>query len=250
MLALQSLYPVIVATLTAIGCCALAIALHRPGRRLQWLIPVSGGLLLGVAAFGLIPEVALEMGWPRSLCVVAIGFMLLMLLDRFAFRVCPACAHDHDHHSCVKALHGFVAPLVAAIAIHAFVDGWGLVTVQVAGPQFAGSVAAAIVLHKIPEGLALGTMLRAATTRPGSAFLWCLAAETPTLLGGLTGGWITPATWVHYPLAIAAGTFLFLGLHAVHGDWKQRGALKTAVPAFAGGAGAALLQLGLRSWIK
>ena len=48
------------------------------------------------------------------------------------------------------------------------------------------------------------------------------------------------------PLAIAGGTFLFLGVHAVDGAWKSRGAGPAFIPALAGAAGAAILQQGLR----
>ena len=62
--------------------------------------------------------------------------------------------------------------------------------------------------------------------------------------------WLTPANWVSYPLAIAGGTFLFLGVHAVHSDWKRRGARPAFIPAIAGAAGAALLQQGLRMAVR
>jgi len=215
----QPLYPVAIATLTAIAFSAAAIRLHRPGTRLLWLIPISGLLLLGVAIFGLIPEVAQSIGWPRALLMVAVGLGLLIALDRFAFSVCPACSHDHDHQDCARKLHGFLAPLVAATAIHAFVDGWGLTTVAVVEPRFAASIATAILLHKIPEGLALGTMLRAATGRVPAALFWAIGVESCTLSGGLVG-LVTPSgDWLHYPLGIAGGTFLFLGGHALHAAW-------------------------------
>ena len=76
-----------------------------------------------------------------------------------------------------------------------------------AGPAFA----AALLLHKIPEGLALGTILRASVDRAWKAFALCAAVELSTVVGGATGLWLTPADWVSYPLAIAGGTFLFLG---------------------------------------
>jgi hypothetical protein len=36
-----------------------------------------------------------------------------------------------------------------------------------------------------------------------------------TIAGGCAGLWLTPAAWASYPLAIAAGTFLFLGGEAL-----------------------------------
>lgn len=242
----------ILATLVAVASAAAGVALLGHGRHTRMLIPLSGGLLIGVAAFGLIPELVLDIGWLRGVVLVGVGYAVLKVLDRFVFSVCPSCAHDHSHESCAEPLHGFAGPLLAATTIHAFVDGWGLVAVQVGTrTPGAGTVfAAALLLHKIPEGLALGTILRASVDRAWTAFALCAAVELATVAGGATGLWLTPANWVSYPLAIAGGTFLFLGVHAVHSDWKRRGARPAFIPALAGAAGAALLQQGLRMAVR
>jgi zinc transporter ZupT len=243
----------ILATLVAIVSAAAGVALLGTGRHTRMLIPLSGGLLIGVAAFGLIPEMVLDIGWLPGLTLVAFGYAMLKALDRFAFSVCPSCAHDHhQHESCAEPLHGFAGPLLAATTIHAFIDGWGLVAVE-AGTRTPGAgtaFAMALLLHKIPEGLALGTILRASVDSAWSAFALCAAVELSTVAGGATGLWLTPANWVSYPLAIAGGTFLFLGVHAVHSDWKRRGARPAFIPALAGAAGAALLQQGLRMAVR
>jgi zinc transporter ZupT len=242
----------ILATVVAIVSAAAGVWLLGHARHTRVLIPLSGGLLIGVAAFGLMPELVVDIGWLRGVLLVAFGYALLKSLDRFAFSVCPSCAHDHSHESCHEPLHGFAWPLLIATAIHAFVDGWGLVTVQT-GLHTPGSgmiFGAALFLHKIPEGLALGTMLRASVDREVTALALCAAVEFATVVGGATGYWLTPAAWVSYPLAIAGGTFLFLGVHAVDGAWKSRGAGPAFIPALAGAAGAAILQQGLRMAIR
>ena len=44
-------------------------------------------------------------------------------------------------------------------------------------------------------------------------------AEAPTIIGGIAGLYATPGLWLNYALALAAGTFLFLGVHAITG-WR------------------------------
>ncbi len=169
----------ILATVVAIISAAAGVWLLGHARHTRVLIPLSGGLLIGVAAFGLIPELVVDIGWVLGLLLVVFGYALLKSLDRFAFSVCPSCAHDHSHESCDEPLHGFAGPLLIATAIHAFVDGWGLVAVQ-KGLHTPGSgtvFAAALFLHKIPEGLALGTMLRASVDREVTALALCAAVE-------------------------------------------------------------------------
>ena len=194
-----------VAALSAVAGALLA----SRGTVVRYLIPLSGVILVGVALAVLIPELAADIGWAPTLVLAAAGYGALMAVDRLAFSVCPSC--DHHQHGPDIRLGGFLVPLLAAVAIHAFVDGWGLVAARSVAPGAGKPLAVAILLHKIPEGLTLGAVTRASFDRTGPALAWCIAVEMATLIGGATGLWLTPGVWVSYPLAVAAGTFLFLG---------------------------------------
>jgi zinc transporter ZupT len=234
----------LIATLIAVAAAGVAVALEDRRALARPLVPLSGGLLAGLALFGLLPELSRQIGAFEGVGLAAAGCGVLMLFDRFIYPVCPSCSPKHDHAHCTTSLHGFAIPLVAAVAVHAFTDGWALIAVDGinSGARLSQVVVAAVFLHKIPEGLALGAMLRAAGLKPASAVQWSALAESSTVLGGLVGLRLTPDGLVSYPLAVAAGTFLFLGLHAIHGDWKLRGARLAMIPALAGAASAAILQ--------
>jgi zinc transporter ZupT len=219
------------------------------------LVPLGGGLLLGVAIFGLLPELAGDIGWAAGLPLFAAGYLMLFTLDRYGYPVCPSCSHDHDHGHCeAPPLHGFVGPLVAATALHAFLDGWGLASASnSAAAGLRLSIPLAVLIHKIPEGLALGSILRASTSSRAAAFGGCVIAEGATLAGGAAALAAAPRLgdqWIGYPLAVAGGCFIFLGFHAIHGEWKRRGAGPAFVPALTGAAAAAALQQGVRVWFR
>lgn len=196
-------------------------------RSARYVVLFSGILLLGIALFGLLPELANEIGWARALPVFTAGYLLLFYLDRKTQAVCPACSghHGHIHKDCESALHGFTVPLACAAAAHAFLDGWGLASLHGAAPQSLRlAFPAAILLHKLPEGLALGVMMKSATRTRGQALSWALAAESMTLVGAFAGLALTPqlgTVWTNYPLAIAGGAFLYLGYHALHIGWER-----------------------------
>jgi zinc transporter ZupT len=234
------------ATLAAVAGALIGLALTGARGSARQVVGFSGGLLLGVAVFGLLPEVVHEIGWPGSALLFAAGYLLLMGIDRYIYPVCPACSHDHDHDACATELHGFAAPLIVATAFHAFLDGWGIATAQWAGK--AGLIVAlpvALALHKIPEGIALGALLRASMRSRVSAFGWCLATESMTVFGAGSGLAMAPhlgVRWLHYPLAMAGGCFFYLGFHAVHGEWRRRKRWAAFVPGITGAAGAAALM--------
>jgi len=209
------------------------------------MIPFTAGILIGVALFGLLPELADDLGWVETLLLSGAGYGLLVLLEHFGYSVCPACSHNHNHDSCSTELHGFAAPLVAAAALHSFLDGWSVATAQsVARVGLRIAVPVAIALHKAPEGVALGGILRAAVKSRGAALACATLAEGATLAGGVLGLWLAPhlgTVWISYPLAAAAGWLCYLGYHAVDGEWEKYGARPTLIAAALGMAGAALI---------
>jgi zinc transporter ZupT len=244
----------LVATVAALAGVFIGVSSEGAGRGTRMMVPFAGGLLMGIAVFGLLPELVAEIGWAAGLLWSAAGYLMLLVISRYLFPVCPSCASDHGHEACPAALHGFTAPLVSAAVIHSMLDGWSIVTAQgaaVAGVRLALPIA--VVVHKIPEGIALGAILRAAVTSRRAAFGWCLLAEGATLAGGAAALGLAPylrEMWLSYPLAIAGGVFFYLGFHAVHGEWKRRGAFPAFLPALTGAAGAAVLQRGVQTLLR
>jgi zinc transporter ZupT len=168
---------------------------------------------------------------------------LLAAIDRFVYPVCPACSHSHQHEQCATRLHGFALPLLAAAALHSALDGWSAAASQNAG--FSMALIGAIGVHKIPEGLALGVIARASLGSRASALAWCALAQMATIAGAGFESILAPhmsAQGLHALLALAGGSFLYLGGHAVHGELRRSGNL-TLVPALTGVAGSSVLRL-------
>lgn len=238
----------VVATLVGIAGAAVGLWLTGARRRARVLVPFSAGVLVGVAVFFLLPELVEETGWVAGILLFIAGYLLLYGVNRFLYPVCPTCSGDHDHASCDTVLHGFAAPLVTAAVIHCFLDGWSIATAGEAvteGIRFG--VPVAIAVHKIPEGLALGGILRASLHSRWTALRYCVLAQGTTLIGGAVGMGLAPylgTNWVIYPLGVAGGCFFFLGYHAIHEEWKRRGVMPACMPALTGLAGAAVLQRG------
>lgn len=237
---------------TVIGVATAALGVFSRVGSPRRIVPFSGGLLMGIALFAVIPELAEERTWPQALALVGLGVGLLWAFGRFVYPVCPSCSHTHDHEHCATALHGFALPLMAAASLHAFLDGLGVAAAQADASSGLGVLVLGVVLHKIPEGIALGIMLRAAVKRNGVAFGLAALAEAATFFGAVLESAVTARfgiEWVIYALALAGGSFIYLGFHAIHGEWQRRGT-PAFMPALTGAAGAAALQHGLRLFLR
>jgi zinc transporter ZupT len=244
--------PALVYTLVALfaltlGGSYVGIRLADAPRLSRRVLPFSGGVLVGIAAFWVFPEVAGQYGRTGAFCGIVAGFCLLWLVNRYVFAVCPACSHTHDHDACTQRLHGFTAPLLAAASLHTFFDGWSL---GVAHLQSASGVRlaflAGIGIHKLPEGIALGVLLLAATGSVWKAWLNCAAVQSCMLVGGFLAVMAAPHLgpyWIGSLLSGSAGIFIYLGYHAIESEYRARGMLTAFMPALTGAAGAAALRL-------
>gem|GEM_PF-1629394 len=185
------------------------------------LAAAGAGLLIGIALFWLVPEVAETSGRCYALLMAAMIAAMLALVDG---------ALTHSGHS---ARHGFIWPLLLATAIHSVLDGW---SVRMLGMQPVASVAvtAALALHKIPEGAALGWIARRLLKSEKRALLVCGGIELFTLAGAFaepnlnaSGSARYGVWWTAGVLSVIAGGFLFLGLHAILPAWRRRYVLAT-----------------------
>ena len=68
----------VLATLVGIASAVLGVWLTGVERRSRLVVPFSAGVLLGVALFGLLPELAIEKGWAVSLLLFPLGTSLLL----------------------------------------------------------------------------------------------------------------------------------------------------------------------------
>jgi zinc transporter ZupT len=232
-------------TLAAVLSATAGVWLESIQTLSRRMVPFGGGVLIGVALFWVLPEMADHLSWPGAVACLAVGFAMLWGIDRFLYPVCPACSHTHEHEDCETRLHGFAAPLLIAAAVHSALDGWTVAAAQ-SSTNLGGAFLIGIAFHKLPEGIALGVIAKASLPSRWSAIGWCAAAELMTLAGGGAEWMLAPYLNIQSLnglLALAGGGFLYLGGHAVHGEIRRNGPVPAFVPALTGVAGTSVLRL-------
>lgn len=241
------IYPILIGlVLLTLAGSAAGIKLAETPSLSQRILPFSGGMLVGIAAFWILPEIAQRSGWVGAIAGIAIGFTLLWLIDHYVYPVCPTCSHTHDHGTCSQSLHGLAAPLLIASGVHSFFDGWSLAVSQEKGFEtLKVAFLVGIGAHKLPEGLALGALLAAALGTARKAMLAAAAAQLMMVAGGSLAIVLAPhldTNWSIGFLAVAAGAFVYLGYHAIDSEYQRRGIVTSVMPALGGAVGAAALR--------
>ena len=202
------------------------------------IVAFSGGVLIGIAGFWLIPEIAQQSGWEISAVGLIAGFTLVWVIDRVLYPVCSTCTHPHEN---------VAGPLLAAAGVHSFFDGWGIAISQQQGSSdLRLAFLAGIGVHKVPEGLALGVLLLAATRSSLKAGFIAALVQSAMFAGAMAALVLESHLSAHgiaTLLAVAAGVFVYLGYHAIEGQSRQRGLATAFMPALTGAAGAALMRL-------
>jgi ZIP family zinc transporter len=219
--------------------------------RLCRLISFAAGTLLGVTLFSIIPETYESMHvWQLSVALIS-GYLLFLLISRYVFHVCPACAASHFDEAATHRFSEIATAMVIALALHSTMDGLALALGKES--ELAGRVDASLLLaicvHKVPEGLALCALLVASGFSRIVALGWVAAVEATTLLGGVIGIWIGPRipnVWLDMILMHVGGGFIFLAIHAVFGELVKHSRRLVLVSFFAGLLLIASLNLALR----
>lgn len=188
------------------------------------VLAASGALLIAISLIWIVPELAVRRGWVDAVSWVAAGFAVIWIVDRFVYPICPTCSHSHDHDHCSAPLHGFAAPLLIAISIHSFLDGWALAASEQAADFVRWAFLLGVGLHKIPEGLALGAIVRASLASHWKSLAAGIVAESTTIAGAAAGLGIAAhlgTPWVGVLLGAAAGIIIYLGYHAIEAEFHR-----------------------------
>jgi len=88
------------------------------------------------------------------------------------------------------------------------------------------SLFSALCIHKVPEGLALGSLLIGAGFELTAALGWVAAVEATTLFGGLISYFFLAnisTFWLGLIMAGVGGGFIYLAAHAVLGEMLKHG---------------------------
>lgn len=209
------------ALLTVAATMAGGLLGLRLRTRLTGVMAFTGGVVLGVALFGLGPEAVDRLGSAaagRTVGVaMGIGFVGFLVLSRLLVlhhRDDPDQASRHRTVGTLEAL---------ALSVHSLLDGFGIGAGFALSPQVGAFVLIAVVGHDFADGMNTVIFVLSQGGDVPHARRWLLIDAIAPEIGAIVGA-VVPLTSHAYGvgLAIYAGIFLMIGtgelLPAAHSE--------------------------------
>jgi ZIP family zinc transporter len=193
---------------TGVGGALVLIFGELDMRTYDTLLGFAAGVMTSIATLGLIQE-SFELGnILTTLIGVSIGAGVLFLLDRFL---------PHEHENLPFACTDHVAYrrgvlLFAALTLHNVPEGLAVGTSYTAQPRLGLLLALAIALHNVPEGIAVAGPFRACGMPRGRCLLWATGSGLAEPVAALVGAVFVNMfrSFLPFSLAFAAGAMLYV----------------------------------------
>jgi ZIP family zinc transporter/zinc and cadmium transporter len=192
---------------------------------LDALIAVAAGFMISVALTQLVPE-ALARGSSSAPVVMLAGYLAVHFTQH------TLTTHFHfgeETHSVTTAIS---LSALAGLLMHTFVDGVAISAGFTVGRELGVLVFLAVVLHKLPEGLAIASLFLAAGQSPRIAVAAAGALGLTTLLGVAVTESI--AGLAENGLPLAAGVTLYVAASNLVPEFQSKRGWSLALYFFGG----------------
>ena len=182
-----------------------ALVVVRAGERRalnHFLTAFGAGFMLAVAVLEMLPGAMNARG---GLTAVLIGYLAVHLTQHVLT--------PHFHFGEETHMDAMVSPGVGTWALvglfpHAFFDGVAIAGAYLESPELGSLVFMAVLLHKIPTGVSLASVMLASGNTRRAAMI----GVTLVGLATVVGAFVTPAIGLlaEYGLALAAGVTIYV----------------------------------------
>jgi zinc transporter ZupT len=238
------------AALTAIATTAGGFLAIKSKDRLHLVLGLSAGLLLGLVAFDLLPEV-FELGTQEIFHAPAVsvaligGFLLLHFYEQLFGSHEPAesdYGHDHEHSSNIAGALGAVA-----MGGHVFLDGLALGVAFKVSSDLGIAVFIALLVHAFSDGLNTVSFL-IKSGKWGRKGFWLLGVDAIARVSGAALGTTLALSnnVIAIYLAVFAGIVIYLATSHILPEAHSRHSSKLTILATIFGV---LVMWGLVSYL-
>lgn len=222
--------------LAQLGLAAVAAAADLAGavlvtRRwrphLRYFVGAGAGFMLAAAFLRMLPESGQV---PHAYLLVLAGYFAVHL---FEHSIAPHFHFGEEIHAeaFLRPSAGYLA--VLGLGVHTLFDGVAIAAGFMIDPALGALLFLAVLLHKLPEGFTIASIVLA-TGHSRRAALWAAAAlGICTLVGALLTSFLA-RTHVGYALAVSAGVTIYVAASDLIPEVNREGGTGVAWTVFGG----------------
>jgi zinc transporter ZupT len=175
---------------------------HKRRRLLAALVAFGAGFMLAVAVLEMLPN-AFDLN--GGLAAVLIGYLAVHLTQH---TLTPHFHFGEETHTDEMVSRGIGVWALVGLLPHSFFDGVAISSGFMASDSLGVLIFGAVILHKVPTGVSLASIMVASGNSARQAFIGVMSIAIATVLGAV----VTPAIagLAEYGLALAAGVTIYV----------------------------------------
>src|SRR5436190_19954073 len=195
------------AAFTVIGTFAGGLIALRLAHSLPTIIALTGGIVVAVALFDVLPEAIDNVGdATRVTALVGAGFLGFFLIERLLI------LHHRDDPDQARAHHRVGTAAAVGLSVHSFIDGLGIGLAFNLDITTGIIVFIAVAAHDFADGLNMVSFVLSQSGDRHAAVRWLRIDALAPLVGTIVGASLSVSeSFLGYVLAIYAGFFIYLG---------------------------------------
>lgn len=220
-------YALVAALGNVVGGLAVARRAARELAVIAHVVAFGAGFMLAVAIVEVLPEAFARSGAAAPALVLA-GYLAV----HFTQHTLTPHFHFGEETHAVHRLAGPTALL--GLLLHTCFDGVAIASAVLVRPALGLLVFIAIVLHKLPEGVTIASLMVAVGRPPGQAVGAALLLGLATVAGVLVTDRV--AVLVRHGLALSAGVTLYVAASNLVPEFQGKRGWRPPAAFFAGAA--------------
>ncbi len=193
----------VAATADLAGALLVTSAHKRGHAPLRYFVAGGAGFMLAAAFVRMLPE---SVHVPHAFLFVLVGYFGVHL---FEHTMAPHFHFGEEIHqeALVRPAAGYLA--LAGLGVHTFFDGVAIAAGFMIGPTLGSLLFVAVLLHKLPEGFTIASVMLASGRSRGGAVGAGAVLGLLTVAGAIATSFIA-AHHVGYALALYAGVTIYV----------------------------------------
>jgi len=221
----------ILGTLAAIADIVGGVVLVQrnwTGKYLRYSIALGAGFMMAVAILDMLPEsMKFSPLWAPAL--VLAGYCAIHLLEHTITPHFHFGEETHGHEFLHKRTGWSV---LCGLAAHAFFDGVAIASGFVLSRALGWVIFVAIILHKVPEGFTMASVMLASGQTRRAAVVSATALALATIAGVLIIGFLP--RWVEVGLPLSAGVTIYVAATDLVPEVNREPGIRMALVFFLG----------------